>query len=251
MKKRNKRILLVLLVFLPLLSYSLLFILQSEKAVSLADEGNLIESAGALFLLVTAVLFSLIYWKSKSGNEIFLFGAQRNVVFLMLGIVFFVGFAEEISWGQSVFHYETPGFVKRISDPQKEFSIHNLQIFDRDKWEGRGIIRQLFMLNIARIFSIFWFFFCIVIPILNKYNWHTRQFLERIKLPIVPIWVGTFFALNYLALKLLERIVPGHSKGPLVEISETNFCFLFLVVSLYFFIVQRTKAISNSTFEPI
>ena len=132
MNKRTGSVLLILLILLPILSYSLLFILQRERIASLTNEGHLIESAGALFLFLTAIVFFLVYWKSKSIDEIYLFRLQRNVFFLILGIIFFIGFAEEISWGQNIFHYKTPEFVKKISDPQKELSIHNLKIFDRE-----------------------------------------------------------------------------------------------------------------------
>jgi len=194
-------------------------------------------------LLGTSILFFLVYWKSKSGNDFFIFRTRRNLFFLILGIVFLFGFAEEISWGQRIFQYETPEVLENLNDSQNDFSFHNLQVFDRDKWTGRGITGKLFMLNIARIFSIFWFLFCVAIPVLDKYSARAREFLGRMKFPIVPVWIGIFFILNYLALKFLERIVPGQSLGPLVEISETNYCFLFFAVSCFFFITSR-KSVS-------
>jgi len=47
--------------------------------------------------------------------------------------------------------------------------------------------------------------------------------------PVIPIWLGIMFPLNYMVSKAFEP----YCKPPAVEIKECNFAFLFMVVALY------------------
>ena len=80
----------------------------------------------------------------------------------MLGIVFFVGLGEEISWGQRILNIETPEAIKEIN-AQGELTIHNLEWFGGESFWAK-------FLSIDRLFSLFWFSFCFIVPIPYRYS---------------------------------------------------------------------------------
>jgi hypothetical protein len=112
---------------------------------------------------------------------------------------------------------------------QEEFNIHNLWIFHGREADGqpKGFLGK--MTNIDRLFSVFWFTYCFLIPIVNRKSAGMAGFLNRIALPIVPIWMGSFFVLNYLISKIVQWTLQ-----PVVEIKEHNFSFLFVVLAIWF-----------------
>lgn len=192
-------------------------------------------------MLFAAIFFFLSYRKDKSGCDLLILKTKKNVFFLLLGIIFFVGFAEEISWGQRIFHYRTPAFITKIADQQNEVSIHNLKIFDSRDWNVREKSNWFLTWKPAKIFKLFWATFCLLIPLTYKFNRHARQFLKRINLPIVSIWIGLFFVINHIVLKAHGFFVSEELRAYMVEVHETNTYFVFLIVSFYLFNEIRRK----------
>jgi len=143
-------------------------------------------------------------------------------------VSFFVGFGEEISWGQRIFGFQTPELLHELN-AQQEFNIHNLWIFHGKDAEGqsRDFIGKL--TNIDRLFSVFWFTYCFLVPIVNRKSAAIAGFLNRIGLPIVPIWMGSFFVLNYFISKIFEWML-----RPVVEVKEHIFAFLFVILAIWF-----------------
>lgn len=238
---RTNLICLLALVLFPILSYSLFFIPNTEKVISLTREDSIMEYAGAISMLLAAVFFFLSYRKDKSGSDLLIFKTKKNVFFLLLAIIFFIGFAEEISWGQRIFHFKTPAFITKIADQQNEVSIHNLKVFDSREGSEPQRTHWLFTWNLARLIKLFWLSFCLLIPLVYKYSRHTRQFLNRIKLPIVPIWIGIFFLINHSILKAQGYFVSKELRAYMVEVNETNISFLFLIISFYFFKEMKSQ----------
>jgi hypothetical protein len=63
-----------------------------------------------------------------------------------------------------------------------------------------------------------------------------RRLVVRVGLPVVPLAMGIVFFLNYgihKALGATQKDTP-HIHWPNVEVKETLFAFLFLVISIYF-----------------
>jgi len=109
---------LIILVFLAL------FIRREETYYNITLEDSGTEYLTALFALLTAGFF-LSNLKRKLPfitKSIFLAGS--------VCMIFFAG--EEISWGQRIFNYTTPGHVADAND-QHEFNLHNTSklFFDR------------------------------------------------------------------------------------------------------------------------
>lgn len=216
-----------------LLAYLPVMFLDGETIDSLTKEDSYYESLGAAFWLIASILFFVLFAKSKLSNHVYLTRTNRNVFFLLLGCLFFFAFGEEISWGQRIFGIETPEVLKEIN-AQDELNIHNIQIFHGKDAEGqsKGFLAR--MTNIDRLFSIFWFTYCFLVPSVYKKSLRAADFLNRLALPIVPLSIGSFFVLNYLVSKIIEWNLRS-----VVEIKESIFAFLFVVVAFWFIFNYR------------
>jgi len=216
-----------------LLSYSIVFFFDDHTMISLTREDGIVETASALFFLSAFLLFFISFLKDKSGNEFHFFRTNKNIFFLLLAIVFFLGFGEEISWGQRIFNLKTPEVLKEIN-VQDEITIHNIKLFHRLDAEGNKKSFFALMLNIDRLFSVFWFTYFLIVPIVNMRSTKVSNLLETINLPVVTIWLGAFFMVNYLIAEILELDIADNLIQPLTELKECNFAFLFVMVSIWF-----------------
>lgn len=109
-----------------ILIFTLILVYAPDFYDWLSLEDHLIENLTALALLVTSITFFLTAAKSINLKLAF------KVLFIFLGLIFFLGAGEEISWGQRVFGINTPEGLKAIND-QDELNFHNInkKFFDR------------------------------------------------------------------------------------------------------------------------
>ena len=102
-----------------------------------------------------------------------------------------------------------------------------------------GLLR---MLTIDRMFSVFWFLYCVVIPALAILINPFERILNRIGLPIIPINIGIFFLFTYIVSKTIKFYIGYNDLGyndlglfwSIIEIKETTLALLFSIVSVYF-----------------
>jgi hypothetical protein len=200
-----------------LLSWITFFFLSDEALINITLEDHFFEWTGALFLLASSILFCIAFIKSTDGNDVFLFKTNKNYFFLVLTLLFFFGFGEEISWGQRIFNLRTPELLMRIND-QQEITIHNLKYF-------RGI------LNFNHLFTYFWGTYCVIAPLLYKKSPVVTKFIDRINLPMVPIWLGMFFLFSY-AISIAYKFAFPNLLHPISEVKETSLCSLFFIFSI-------------------
>jgi hypothetical protein len=224
------------LAFLLILIIScLMLLLLDEQTIGLlATEDGVIEWAGALGFLATALLFLVKFWKDKLGNDLVLFKTKKNLFYLLFGILFLFGFGEEISWGQRVLALETPQALQTINT-QGEINIHNLRIFHGVNSEGERKSFVGLLLNADRLFSLFWLTFYVLIPVLFALSPAAARWLKRINLPVVSAWVSPFFVANYLLSVILGvyfRPTLGHE---IVETKEANFGLFLILSTIYLF----------------
>ncbi len=59
--------------------------------------------------------------------------------------------------------------------------------------------------------------------------------MGRYNIPIASLWFGVLFLANYVISKLFELSVPLTLKNSAIEIKETNFGILFMLLMLYFY----------------
>jgi hypothetical protein len=122
-------------------------------------EDGIIETASALFLLCAAVVSVRIAWKLGRGRP-------EYYMHLFLGLLFFVMFGEEISWGQRYFGLTTPEFIAAVN-VQEEINFHNMYgyLFDH-------------------IFVFCFLVWGVVVPLLDHVSRFFRQVFLAIGLPV-------------------------------------------------------------------
>jgi hypothetical protein len=209
------------------LSYSIYLFLSVDLISKLGQEDHFFEWLTAIFFLVSSIFLMMTFIKTK------------NYFFLLLSIVFFLGFGEEITWGQRIFNYSTPAVIENIN-VQNEFNIHNIQLFNTHNMNGSmktGISR---LLEINFLFRVFTVLFGIFLPFVVFHLKFINNITRKIKLPVPPISIGIFFIINWLVFKvLLTSLWPlGHDfqyYDTMGEIFECIAAFVILMISHYFY----------------
>ena len=109
-------------LYLNLILLSVLLVFDVDTYRALIREDALFENITALLFFLTALLLLAIVAKGRGvpGRWLYIFGA--------LAFVFATG--EEISWGQRIFGFETPNYLREIN-LQNEVNLHNI-----DPWGG-------------------------------------------------------------------------------------------------------------------
>jgi hypothetical protein len=224
-----------------LLFYSIPLVLNKELVATLGVEDAIIENLTALFLLLASVVFLILLIRTK------------HLIYLVFFLVFFFGGAEEISWGQRIFNYETPESIEE-RNVQREFNIHNLERFSSYDSEGakEGIAR---FLNFYTVFTLFWFLYCIILPLVWKRIKFIGKIVQAIRLPVPPLLLGLAFLLNYVLHEVIMVII---SRGEYFsyyseyydetyELCPGIFFFLIAIVFLQQFRrnVQKTDALPD------
>jgi hypothetical protein len=224
-----------------LISYLPFALLDHEIIWPFAREDSFYEYSGFLWLLLTSISFFYLFIRENRGQRAPDIKRRRNIFFLLLGLLFFFGAGEEISWGQRIFNYNTPEVA--VSNIQNEFNLHNMPLFHQSKLvhtkSGRdkrmtktGITAVLAMGN---MFGYFWFSFCVLIPILYIASIKTHKWLDKHDFPIAPIWIGLLFIINHLIYyQAIRPIVCPTGKCPTGEIREAAYSFLLFILALWF-----------------
>ena len=99
-------------------------------------------------------------------------------------------------------------------------------------------------LTIERLFGLFWLGFCVLTPLAFRFVAPLRRFISRLNLPVVALAVGLLFPFNYAITKVLERFTTGDAadlKWPMIEIKESTFAFLFMLVAWEFLARRRAS----------
>jgi hypothetical protein len=226
-------------------SYSVYYFCKPETVANLGDEDHFFEwwTATSLFI--------------ASAFCLNLFIRTRNIFFILLFLLFIFGGGEEISWGQRIFGFKTPEIINEVN-VQKEFSFHNIEIFNTADFKGytkHGIAR---LLEVNFLFRLFMITYGIVIPFLVYHFKLIRQITERFKLPVPPIGIGIFFIINWLVFRLIHNQIisaPYGLKyiGANPEIFECVSAYILMIITIYFYVDRRKivygRDIKNYLFE--
>lgn len=225
-----------------MLSYcALLF--DKPMARWVAAEDGPFEYGGAICFALAGFMFLWMFFKSRAGNDFFVFRTKRNVFFALLAVVFIFAAGEEISWGQRILNIDLPETVQ-AENLQGELNIHNLKLFhprDEHGMTKSGLERWL---TLERLFGLFWLGFCVLTPLAFRFVAPLRRFISRLNLPVVALAVGLLFPFNYAITKVLERFTTGDDADlmwPMIEIKESTFAFLFVLVAWEFLARRRAS----------
>lgn len=216
-------------VFLYCFVFYCIFLLDKESIDFLLQEDGISENFGALFLFLSFIFSFILFFKSKSGNDFFIFKTGKNILFLFLGLVFLFGAGEEISWGQRIFHFDIPDFLEK-ANLQGEFNIHNLPFFHNV--DSSGELRKAHF-NMTHLFTLFSLGFCFFLPLLNSLWPFFSRLRQRIAVPLVPMEIGIFFAATYgFSKALLWFVLDVQLHAANLEVRESLWAFLFFMIAI-------------------
>jgi hypothetical protein len=175
----------------------------------LANEDGIAEWGQWFFLVALIVIYArlaIALWRQKQRPLALLYALA------MVAVIFTAG--EEISWGQRIFHWITPGALEDINN-QGETNIHNI-----------GSILKIFNLVIMIVA-----FIAAVLPLIRWSAWRerARSIAGYALIPpaaLIPAF-GMEFA--YRAIRYLFLPTPRYTLTKLSEIAELSFYFALVV----------------------
>lgn len=220
------------------LTYILLYNLKKDYQITLSKEDGFIEYTGAFAWLIASVMFIYLFITIYDKQFTFLGkSTKRNIYFALLGIIFFLAFGEEISWGQRIFNWNTPEGFKGLN-AQKETNFHNLWLFQAYREDGTSKSFFENMLNINRLLNIFWLLFCVVIPTISLISNKGKKIINYLGIPLVPLWIGGFFILNYTVF-IFSIYINNHINYihflSVDEVKESFYAIGFALLGLHLF----------------
>jgi len=209
----------------------------------LCDEDGIVEYLGSIFFLIAAIIFFRLTFLSLHWTNTF-FGKSTkiNIFFALLGILFFFGFGEEISWGQRIFDWSTPQLFLEYN-AQKEMNFHNFWIFKyagRDRWINSYIG---WLLSISKIFSVFWLGYGVIIPVISSISIRVKNYFDYVGLPLPPLYIAGLLISNYISFRIVIALpsIMVEVNSRLNELKETNFAAIFMMLSFHFLSAYNKK----------
>lgn len=154
---------------------------------------------------------------------------KLNIFLLLLGLLCLVCFGEEISWGQRIFGWQTPDTIKELN-VQQETNIHNLWWFDHRN-PDRGFWLRL--VNMNRLFTLFWLLFCPVTPLAALWSQSFEGFVRWIGVPLAPVWIGALLLVHAVFFHLFYKYTefPFTALVRLNELKETKYAFIVALLA--------------------
>jgi hypothetical protein len=200
--------------------WTLPLLLSSAQAKLLVVEDGFFETMGALLFLSTGVLL-LATWRNcrRRANA-------TGLLLLALLMIFISG--EEISWGQRIFGWQTPGGFENVQD---ETTIHN------HPWFDKSTAGALSMNNLFEYFCIGYGF---LLSVVAPYTTWLSSMLRRCGIPIVPLALGAAFPVNYLVTKLYQSMISDEWILRVAELRECAQALVWFAIACVFFRFRRS-----------
>ncbi len=164
--------------------------------VLLNTEDGLVENASALLFLACSLTSVLSISLVRNS-------ASRKTVLILFTVGFFLCFGEEISWGQRVFGFGTPEFVKG-ANVQDEMNLHNMFGYFTD-----------------HLFFVAVLVYTVVFPVLQKLHpfWRSLFSVLGLPLPSLGLSIG-FLMISLLQKKVIWHFLPASRPIYIKEIRE-------------------------------
>jgi len=196
-----KKILRFLIIIIPISGLS--YFIDENYFKFLIVEDGIYENLTALFLLFCSGLF--FYYLFTKKNKV----KYQTTYFLIMALLLFFGFGEEISWGQRIFNIETNEYFLN-NNLQKETNLHNLQI------NGVKLNKLIFTFGLGILIVIYFLF----LPLLyRRINW-INKIIDKFGIHIPKLQHFLFFIIGVGILSL----IPDNKKW---ELAETIFIIAY------------------------
>lgn len=227
-------------VVLTIISYLVLF-LQGNSLLFFVSEDHFFEYLGALAFFTSSGLLLIAFFRIRRFSNQIAYPVIKQLAYLVLAFVFFIGGGEEISWGQRILGFTIPEVLKE-ANLQEDATLHNLEFFNGDDA----------LVTVERLFDLFWSGFVVVIPLVYWLFGSARRFLSRL-IP-VPHWsLGALFLVNYFWAKVVRStFIVGYSSSKIAfgqavhEVKEAMYAVLFVLVAIDLFLVVKKSESETS-----
>ena len=215
-------------LLVPVSTYLLVFGLYGLYAMGprsllnwLAGEDRAVEWAGTVALLAGGLLFTLAFARSKgAGQRIGRLRTSRNILLLVFAFVTIFAAGEEISWGQRILGFETPDALASVNE-QDEFNLHNLRALN-PLVDGQGRSELRLFLTANRAFALFVVALVAGWPLLHAASRTVRRLNERLRIPVVPLWLAPLVILIPVLVRVVDPFIPlGFNQGHVHEVKES------------------------------
>lgn len=192
------------LVLLAALSYAGLVALSHPERLVITNEDGVVELLGALGFVLTAGLMLLGFSRARRAGE----SRVKQSIYVTMSIVFLFAAGEELSWGQHLLGWRTPEALVE-ANRQDETNIHNLEVLGE--------------LDEYRLFTLLWFPFVLLVPLLASVSSAARRFLTRY-IPLVSWPLGLVFVVNDVLSAAVGRLfAEGTAEvGPLYDVTRVE-----------------------------
>ena len=163
---------------------SLIYFFNPDYYKSLVKEDGLIENISAISLLLLAIMLLYRIFRRKKSK-----GAIWIIFNIILAIVIFFGFGEEISWGQRIFDLQPNKFFLE-NNLQEETNLHNLKI--------NGL--KVNIIVFTYIFGLIFSFYLFIATFLYKKSTSFKSIINAIGLPLPKVRHAIYFILATLII---------------------------------------------------
>jgi hypothetical protein len=201
-----------LAIIIGVIVYGLLLLHKDQSAFRIwIREDGLVEWLTFAELLMTSVYSIIIFCLLNQFDG----GKPARKVWLFLGVLFFFGAMEEISWGQRIFGIQSPEWFL-WHNRQSELNIHNLILY------GVNINRLIFGKILAMIVGVY----LLLVPLLYRLSKRWKNLLNRWRIPVAQ----NYQILLMIIVTIVIRMHLGLSKkvDELLELSSCYIIFLIL-----------------------
>ena len=251
---------------LNLILLSVLLVFNVDAYDVLTKEDALIENSTAFLFFLTALLLLAIAARGRDVPE----SVPGRWLYILGALAFVFATGEEISWGQRIFGFETPNYLREIN-LQNEFNLHNI-----DPW-GFLLVSQMGIMLLWVVTSAAYFarkssffgvpfpsiltMFCFLLVYAYQRPDHIGQFPLSVHHMLLLLFgayacssrkrrLFTLFAL-FLSATLLEQSTLHTSAG--IKIQEVREYLLSIACVIYageLFLTHRAVAEKNVRAAP-
>ena len=179
-----------------------LYFQDKSRFYNYTTEDGYIEYLTSFFLLAT----SLYCFYQAPRME----GKWPTIFFYAAAVVFFLGFGEEISWGQRILGFGVPQELEKIN-PQREFNFHNIHL------NGVNLNKLIF----GKILYLGVFVYFLALPLLYRRKQWFRQLINKIRLPLPTRAQTLLYTLLFFSLLLID----DGKKWEIQEFALVSFVF--------------------------
>lgn len=160
--------------------------LNPDLYYTYTEEDGYIEYSTAAFLLATSLL---CFYRAPSMDK-----KIQKVFFYAVASVFFLGFGEEISWGQRIVGFATPENLREINF-QDEFTFHNI------RKDGIDVNKLLF----GKVLYTCIFIYFLGFPVLYHHVTRFRNLIDKFKFPVPTATQSLVYLLSFLSIWIIKE----------------------------------------------